>query len=419
MKKRIIESYIVLAIITVFMGQFYLNPSTLGFRLSFAVVALSLSLIFFKKIKIMPFCVIVGILMFSFRSFVEFFSVGNLSLSSTLLLYLPVISFYVSYGILFSYLDVRDELHKPKKFFLALWFCDSVSNIIEVLIRAEWTNTVLDRLILMIIIMGFLRTLLTYVVYWISLRYITRFNDVQKEKYFEELMIFTASLKTELFFLKKSRHDIEDAMFKSHSLYEKVGDSEIKSDLLTIAKDIHEIQKDYKRVIAGMSATLNREAIVDAMSSIEIMDIIKENGVNIGAEMGKDIEINMYHHNVFRTKHFYSLISVINNIIINAIEAVPEQGQIDITYYHEKNIAKFTISDNGPGIEHEDLEFIFDAGFSTKYDEVSGLSSTGIGLTHVKQIVDEYFEGAIRVESEVNKGTRFIIVVPREKLMEV
>ena len=55
-----------------------------------------------------------------------------------------------------------------------------------------------------------------------------RFKSDQKEKYFRELIIFTAKLKTELFFLQKSKNDIEEAMVLSHRSYENTKDLDLK-----------------------------------------------------------------------------------------------------------------------------------------------------------------------------------------------
>ncbi|WHY89002.1 ATP-binding protein [Neobacillus novalis] len=72
--------------------------------------------------------------------------------------------------------------------------------------------------------------------------------------------------------------------------------------------------------------------------------------------------------------------------------------------------------DNGPGIAQNLIHVVFKPGFATKYDS-SGRSSTGIGLTNVKELV-ERLEGEITLQSEVGKlsGSDYKIRLPISKL---
>jgi len=74
----------------------------------------------------------------------------------------------------------------------------------------------------------------------------------------------------------------------------------------------------------------------------------------------------------------------------------------------------FLVEDTGEGIPEEKMEVIFKSGYTTKYDNKTGKMSTGLGLSHVQNIVTEYFKGTIDVMSEINKGTKITIRIPRE-----
>ena len=143
MNRRKIENIFAICILTVFMGQIYISPFALGFRLSFAVVALALFLIYFKDYNEFLICTLVGVLMFLFRSFIAYVEVENVTLTDTLLLYLPVLTFYIPYGILFNLLEVRKKFYKPIPFMLSLWVCDSTPNIIEARNACTNANTVI------------------------------------------------------------------------------------------------------------------------------------------------------------------------------------------------------------------------------------------------------------------------------------
>lgn len=400
------------------MGQIYISPFAFGFRLSFAVVVLALFLIYFEEYNELMITTLAGILMFLFRSFIHYVEIDGVTWSQTVALYLPVLAFYIPYGILFSLLEVRKKLYKPIPFMISLWVCDSIPNILESVMRRAWLDSPFDKVVLAIILIGGIRTLFTYFVFWISRYYVKRFKSDQKEKYFRELIIFTAKLKTELFFLQKSKKDIEEAMVLSHRSYENTKDLAIKPDLLKIAKEIHEIKKDYSRVIEGMDSTLNSESVMKYMSIRDILLLIRDNTTNLSNKEGKNVDIKIDHDRIFTTQEFYPLISVLNNLTVNALDALNTYGHISITSRFDSDLLCLTVRDDGEGIDSDDLDSIFDAGYSTKYDPETGTMSTGIGLTHVKQIIENHFHGTIDLDSKKGWGTEFTIRIPQDRLLE-
>jgi len=76
------------------------------------------------------------------------------------------------------------------------------------------------------------------------------------------------------------------------------------------------------------------------------------------------------------------------------------------------------ISDNGSGIQAKNLPYIFNPGFSTKYESETGESRRGVGLVVVKSLVEQVFCGEIAVETEVGKGTTFTLTFNAKCLME-
>jgi len=93
---------------------------------------------------------------------------------------------------------------------------------------------------------------------------------------------------------------------------------------------------------------------------------------------------------------------VLWNLVLNAAEAIEDQGVIDIGMHPSKdNTVEIRISDNGCGMSREIINSIFDPFFTTKP------KGTGLGLSIVHSIVKSY-DGQLDVESEVNRGTTFI-----------
>lgn len=96
------------------------------------------------------------------------------------------------------------------------------------------------------------------------------------------------------------------------------------------------------------------------------------------------------------------------NLINNALDAMPERGRLHVTtrFEAEKNSVTIDFDDNGVGMTEEVRAKIFDVLYTTK-----GRRGTGLGLTVVKQIMQEH-EGEIEVESKIGKGTRFRLRFP-------
>jgi signal transduction histidine kinase len=93
------------------------------------------------------------------------------------------------------------------------------------------------------------------------------------------------------------------------------------------------------------------------------------------------------------------------NIVLNAIQGMPDGGKLNIVGAKEGNYIQIRFEDTGPGIPPEDMKRIFDPFFSTKKD------GTGLGLSIAHRIVAAH-KGKIEVESSVGKGSTFIVKLP-------
>ena len=99
------------------------------------------------------------------------------------------------------------------------------------------------------------------------------------------------------------------------------------------------------------------------------------------------------------------------NLLANAVKFTDEGGEIRIYIREIENYIEITVEDTGIGISKEDQEFIFKRFSQVDNTGVMKVSSSGIGLTLVKYIV-ELHGGYIRLDSELNKGSRFTIGIP-------
>jgi len=158
--------------------------------------------------------------------------------------------------------------------------------------------------------------------------------------------------------------------------------------------------------------------IVQSMRSFARVDMAELREINIHDEL--ENALTLVHHelkrriNVIRkygdipkcTCFPNRLNSVFVNMLMNASQAIEGKGQISIETLRDGDTIKVKFTDTGQGIPPENMERLFERGFTTKPQ------GTGLGLAICKRIILDEHHGKIEVESEVGKGTTFTIILP-------
>jgi len=132
------------------------------------------------------------------------------------------------------------------------------------------------------------------------------------------------------------------------------------------------------------------------------------------ALIGKELDAKHIAFSVNRKDRYFvefsidSLKQVLLNIIINAIQAMPQGGKLKVDFADKPDFTEIMITDTGVGIPEEDIPHLFSPFFTTK-DVGEG---TGLGL-YISHIVMDREGGKIGVVSKVGKGTTFTISIPK------
>jgi signal transduction histidine kinase len=93
------------------------------------------------------------------------------------------------------------------------------------------------------------------------------------------------------------------------------------------------------------------------------------------------------------------------NLMINAVQAMDQGGELLIRLSPSRNRAVLEVIDTGRGIPPDEVEKVFQVYYSTKKQ------GSGLGLPTTRRIIREH-DGTIHVNSEVGKGTRFVVTLP-------
>ncbi len=103
--------------------------------------------------------------------------------------------------------------------------------------------------------------------------------------------------------------------------------------------------------------------------------------------------------------------NVIFNLLDNAMKYSKGQPAIEVKTENKKDFVVVSVKDNGIGIAKEHQDQIFERFYRVPTGNVHDVKGFGLGLSYVKKIIDSH-QGKIKVESTLNKGTKFMIYFP-------
>lgn len=107
------------------------------------------------------------------------------------------------------------------------------------------------------------------------------------------------------------------------------------------------------------------------------------------------------------------LLSVVFNLLDNAVKYSKEEPAIKIDLQGKENTVVLSVTDNGIGIPQEYKDKVFDKFFRIPHGDTHNAKGYGLGLSYVAQVIQKH-NGTISVESQAGIGTKFIITLPKE-----
>jgi signal transduction histidine kinase len=125
----------------------------------------------------------------------------------------------------------------------------------------------------------------------------------------------------------------------------------------------------------------------------------------------RGVEISVLSEDIWISADRNKLKEVILNLISNALKHTPRGGMISLVGKIKEGKAHVSVEDTGSGIASDDLPNIFERFYMMGRGDAPKSGTHGIGLNICRQIVEAH-GGTIRVESDVGKGSRFIIQLP-------
>lgn len=173
--------------------------------------------------------------------------------------------------------------------------------------------------------------------------------------------------------------------------------------LLEMINEILDISK-----IEANAMTLHKSVFPVSQAVSEVVNVVKSLADKKSINIKKDFsEISI-------CADFQKIKQILYNLLSNAIKFSPEKSKIHITAQKKQNSFLIKVKDNGIGIDKKDQEKIFEKFVQLENAYTKKESSTGLGLTITKQLV-EMHGGTIEVQSASGKGATFVVSIPVSK----
>jgi len=220
-------------------------------------------------------------------------------------------------------------------------------------------------------------------------------------------------------FINNMTHEIKTPISTISLACEALSEDVIKKNKLLAENYLNVINEENKR-LGGIAEKILQAATIESgefnlkKEKIDIHQLIDHviNTIGIHVEV-KDGRI-IKDYNATKTviladrMHFTSVVS---NLIDNANKYSPRKPEIVIGTKNIDEGITLTIQDNGIGISKENQKKIFDKLYRVPTGNIHNVKGFGLGLSYVKAIIERH-GGKVTVESEVKKGSKFIVSLP-------
>jgi PAS domain S-box-containing protein len=188
---------------------------------------------------------------------------------------------------------------------------------------------------------------------------------------------------------------------RAELLMRKATDERTRRGLETIVTQVERITKIMNQLLSfARKRSAGRRGVNLEAIMIDVLDVLQERFDKHHIEVTKTVAPQL----PMVLADPDQMNQVFLNLILNACQAMPEGGTLNLALHPTGSMVELTIQDTGCGIPQEQQSKIFDPFFSTK----AVGEGTGLGLTVVHGILQEH-QGAIRVSSVPGQGTIFIV----------
>ncbi len=424
--KEKVKSTLLVAIFVSMASQISFHIFSGGFIIALSVLIMAIFMYLLDNVTPTYIAICSGIFSPLFRMLFLVVSGTDIQEASTAAL--PDMAFFFTYAISYPliYKFVIKEPRNLVNYPTALFLCDFFSNMSEMTMRSieAGQNLISFDTIAVLLLVAFVRTVLIQMILIAVERYTTVLLRRENLSEYKRLLGLAALIEGELQIMKKAVGEIDGMMKEAFELYKDLGDRGIdkatSGRALAISQHAHEIRGDFQGIISTIATSFVDQYDDPPLTIKEIIGIERELVLGIANIKSQGVSIVIKAKINFLVDGYFKMMSIVRNLMVNAVESFDGKSGsliVDLDEDGDNYILKFM--DNGGGMTESQIESIFLPGFSTKFSEDTGKIQRGIGLSVVKDYVENGFDGKITVASEKGKGTTFTITFKKSTFSEV
>ncbi|MGA9174262.1 MAG: ATP-binding protein [Thermoactinomyces sp.] len=411
---------LLMAVLVPLAGEFNIRPFQDDYRVSFGIPIFFFFLFVIRRIHPVISGVIVGFAVLVLRISLDFLNVVPFDLSQSLRTHFPASLFYIIYALFFHLAKINRFQQEAEMIGFLGMGVEILASLSELTLRHFLSVEPLSAsMVGQIILIAFVRNFFVLGVIF-SVFKDKKVQEDQKIMLESHLYEVNVHLEKTLQFADDITKDGQELYRRLMKIGSSIGHPEVvrhAQDVLGMAKKVHDIKQDNKRIISILSKLLSKKSSPDRIRLDELGYIVVRANQYYAEKLNKEIHILLHTENCELYIDVFTVLSLLNNLVSNSVEAIEKKGTIRIFLCREEDWLTFSIADNGPGISAKRLQRIFEPGYTTKLLERKDPFS-GLGLSYVKEEVKK-LGGSIEVKSDPNRReTVFTIHLPVQRLLK-
>ena len=249
------------------------------------------------------------------------------------------------------------------------------------------------------------------------LKEIALFKGSKESKYVEittdDEIVYSINLDP--IYLQDMNNVIIGSIINIKDITEKVKLENMRTDF--VANVSHELKTPLTS-ISGFVETLKLNENIDVATRNRFLGIIESESDRLKRLIDDILLLSFIEKNETKSLELVNIYEIFIkqiflNLIDNAIKYTPENNNVYVEVYYDKNNLVIKVGDNGIGIPKEDINRIFERFYRVDKARSRDVGGTGLGLAIIKHIVKS-LDGTINVKSELGQGSEFIITIPKK-----
>ncbi|NLE62312.1 MAG: response regulator [Bacteroidales bacterium] len=165
---------------------------------------------------------------------------------------------------------------------------------------------------------------------------------------------------------------------------------------------------DLTRLESGKKARDDKK-----LNLVSLLKMSKDTMSPMAIQKNVKIVINAEPKEIFYLADQQEMEIIFNNLVSNAVKYNKDNGEVNCIIREDEHSITISVSDTGIGMNEDDISKLFQDFIRIKNEKTKGISGSGLGLSILKKIVEEVYNGTVTVTSKEDVGSTFTIVLPK------